>query len=184
MIHLSTRLDLIRMLPAGSVGAEIGCWRGYFASDVLNHTSVKKLYCVDSWRGQTGIYTPEPKTDEQHEADMFEALWHVRGHNGRVEIIRASSKAAATNARHLPAFDWIYIDAGHCYEDCLEDLYLWSRHLKRGGYLMGHDYTECEQAQKLGFGVVKAVTEFCHKEGWEMTHITDEEFASFALQKK
>lgn len=172
------------MMPAGSIGAEIGTWRGYFSSDILNQTKVGKLYCIDSWRGQTGIYTPEPKTDEQHEADMFEAFWHVRGHNGRVEIIRASSKAAATNLRHLPALDWAYVDADHSYEGCLEDLYLWSKHLKAGGYLMGHDLTDNEQAKKLGFGVIKAVADFCKDDGWIMTHVTDEEFASFALQKK
>ena len=184
MITLPTRIDLIKMQPAGSIGAEIGTWRGYFAIEILNATRVGKLYLVDAWKKQLGYV--DPLSDTDHEANLRECKRHIRGHlpSGRVVIVRGTSTEVAEHNRSIPPLDWAYIDADHGYDPCLADLIAWSKRLKPGGMLMGHDFTDNEQAKKWNFGVIPAVTKFCADYGWEMTHLTNEDFASYCLKQK
>lgn len=186
MQTVPTRRDLIRQLPAHSIGVEVGCWRGYFATEILNHCpNVDKLYCVDAWAGQTGIYLGRDKTVEEHEADYAEARHHLRGFlsSGRVEIIRERSIKAAHEAG-LPPLDFVYVDGDHSLEGCLADLIVWSRKLKPKGVLLGHDYKTDGNAGEWKFGVVPAVKFFCEEFGWEIEKLTAEDFASFQLRRK
>jgi hypothetical protein len=82
--------------------------------------------------------------------------------------------------------DWFYLDAFHIYPEVIQDLRLWSKRLKPGGFIMGHDYIETTQwARTLEFGVVKAVNQFCAEEGWEIQYLTSElDWPSYCLRKK
>lgn len=181
-IILPTRLDLIKLFP-NSVGAEIGVCKGHFSVQILNDALVRKLYCVDAWEGQT---PGEPEmTKEMHEANLAETMHHLRGHipGGRVEIIRGRSTEVARSWSREP-LDWAYIDAAHDYDNVMADLLAWSKVLAPGGVLMGHDYTNNAMARQYDFGVIQAVEDFCEREGWELTHLTSEDFASYLLQPK
>ena len=50
--------------------------------------------------------------------------------------------------------DWIYIDAGHGYDDCLDDLKNSLKIVKNGGLILGDDYSEAKS------GVKRAVEAF------------------------
>jgi hypothetical protein len=184
MITVPTRIDLIKMQRPNSVGAEIGVWKGYFSIEILNHTRVKKLYLVDAWKPQPSYN--DPLTDTDHEKNLSECKRHIRGHlpSGRVVIVRGESVHVAKFDRTIPPLDWVYIDADHSFEACYADLFAWSFRLGPEGVLLGHDYTNNEQAQKWNFGVIPAVKKFCEDFGWVHTHITAEDFASYCLQRK
>lgn len=186
MITLPQRIDLIRLLPAGAAMAEVGVWRGYFSSEILNHApNVAKLVLVDAWKRQVWS-KHEQQSDAQHEKDLAECKHHIRGHlpSGRVQIVRGTSAAVALNDRTIPPLDGVFIDACHEYDFVLEDLINWSKRLKPGGVLMGHDHTEIHpNAIKWGFGVVPAVRDFCARYGWRHTHLTAEDFPSYRLEK-
>lgn len=186
MQKVPKRIDLIKMLPAGALLAEIGTWRGYFAIEILNHTQVGRLFCVDAWSGQTGVHTEGPKSQSEHDKDMAETKHHLRGHlpSGRVRIVRGMSLDVAANDRTIPPLDGVYVDADHSYEACLGDLVAWSKRLKPGGVMMGHDYKADGNAKLWNFGVIPAVTDFCRDYGWKLTHLTDEDFASYRLEQK
>lgn len=181
---LPNRIDLIKRLKPRSTMAEIGVWRGYFGSQILNETQVLKLYEIDPWSGQTGVYddTGKPKTQEEHDADYRQTLHHLRGHipGKRVEIIRGRSIDVAASWKG-PMLDAVYIDAGHTYEDVFSDLTAWAPRVKSTGVLMGHDYTDNDTSKRFGWGVKKAVADFCEKFGWEITAVTSEDFASYEL---
>lgn len=183
MTILPKRIDLIKMQPPGSVGVEVGVWRGYFSSEILNETKVGHLYLVDAWVPQPGYNDPLTHTD--HEANLAETKHHLRGHPGRWTIVRGTSVGVTSEwyAKFGP-MDWAYIDADHRREMCLADLRAWAPLIKPDGVLMGHDYTNNDQAKKWNFGVIEAVTEFCETDGWRLTHLTDEDFASYCLRRK
>lgn len=184
MITLPARIDLMKLLPPGSTVAEVGCWKAYFATEVLNNCpNIRQLFCVDSWTKQLGYH--DPLSDADHEANLREAKRHLRGHlpSGRAVIVRGSSLDVAANDKTIPPLTAAYIDADHSFEACFNDLVAWSKRLKPGGWLMGHDFTNNSQAQKWNFGVIPAVEKFCAEHGWKMTHITNEDFASYVLQK-
>lgn len=181
MTILPKRIDLIKRFRAGSVGAEVGVWRGYFSIEILNETSVRKLYLVDAWKPQPSYN--DPLSDTDHEANLAMTKEHLKGHPNRYEIVRGNSVTVAKGWMHQ-ALDWVYIDADHSYEACLADLEAWAPRLRPGGVLMGHDYTDNEQAKKWNFGVIPAVEEFCKRHRWQIEFLTDEEFPSYYLVRK
>lgn len=185
MITVPQRIDLIKLLPPGAIVAEVGCWRGYFAIEILNHApNVAKLFCVDRWQKATSYN--DPLSDEDHEANFREAKHHCRGHlpSGRVQFVRGDSLWVAEHDRTIPPLTAVYIDADHSYAACKADLRAWSKRLKPDGVIMGHDYTNNAQAQAWNFGVVRAVDEFCAEEGWEMVAKDAMDFTSYLLQRK
>lgn len=175
MITLQTRIELIKLLPPKARMAEIGVWRGYFSIEILNKTDVGHLYLVDPW---------EDLDAEHNESALVECRHHLRGHaqGGRFSIIRKRSLDAVKDFKD-GSLDGCYIDASHDYQDVLDDLRAWSQIVKPDGYIFGHDYTRNEMAKKLNFGVIEAVEEFCKITEWKMTYITNEDFASFGLQR-
>jgi predicted O-methyltransferase YrrM len=182
---LPKRIDLFKRLPRGALVAEIGTWRGYFAVEILNTCPIGKLFCVDPWTGQSGSYGPTEKTEAEHEEDLAECRHHLRGHlpGGRVEIIRGFSVDVAKNNTTIPLLDAVYVDAAHDYENVFADLVAWSGRLKPGGVLMGHDWTDNAMARENGWGVKRAVADFCQKYGWALTAVTSEDFASFQINR-
>lgn len=185
METFAKRIDLIKQLPVGAVVAEVGCHRAYFAIEILNECpNVAKLICVDRWKKATSY--SDPLSDDDHEANFREAKHHCRGHlpSGRVRFVRGDSLHVAEHDRTIPPLTAVFVDADHSYAACLADLIAWSKRLKPDGVLLGHDYTENEQAKKWGFGVIPAVTDFCRDHGWELTALTAEDFASYRLERK
>jgi hypothetical protein len=172
------------MLPAGAVLAEVGCHKAYFAIEILNNCpNVAKLICVDRWKKATTYV--DPLSDEDHEANFREAKHHVRGHlpGGRIRFIRGDSVDVANNEKTIPLLTAVFVDADHSFDACFADLVAWSKRLKPDGVMLGHDYTDNEQARKWNFGVIPAVTKFCEEYGWRLTHLTAEDFASYRLER-
>lgn len=184
--HVAKRIDLIAALPHGSIMAEIGCCKGWFASDMLNLPNLGMLYLIDSWKSRPEYNDPLSSADhEQNYQDMLHNLsGHINNPNCRVKIFRCDSTEAHKFFDRQPQLDAVYIDADHSYEAVSTDLRYWSRFMKPNGWIMGHDF--CDQhpmAIKYGWGVERAVKQFCEESDWKLTAITDEDFPSFCLRQ-
>lgn len=180
MIHLPTRNDLGTLVRSGAIGAEVGVWRGYYSLEILKWP-VKKLYLVDSW-APLGPQYNDPLSEADHEDNFRQTKDHLKGHlpGGRVEIVRCKSLDAI---QRVPMLDFCYLDADHSYESTLTDLLAWSGKMQPGGLLCGHDWTDNTMSRQHHWGVRRAVEDFCAETNWKMTHVTDEDFASFVLQR-
>ena len=154
------RQFLLDMMPEGAVCAEIGVWKGGFSERILATTQPALLYLIDPWRFQSAypdrmyggkVAANQAAMDAIHD-DVAARLGVLRN----VRIIRAFAREAAA---HLPdeSLDWVFIDGNHYYEHVREDLDIFARKLKPGGYVTGDDY-DWEPA--LDFPVKRAVTEF------------------------
>lgn len=184
MITAPTRLDLIKMLPQGAQIAEIGVYKGWFSIEILNKCpNIAHLTCVDAWKHYEGYI--DTINAEDQEANMRETYYHLRGHipGGRVHIIRGMSLEVAKLEHMIDPLDAVYLDANHGEQPVYDDLVAWAKRLKPAGVILGHDLTENETAKRLNFGVVPAVRRFCADHGWEMTHVTAEDFASYRLER-
>jgi hypothetical protein len=182
---LPTRNDLGKLLKPGAICVEAGVWRGYYSTEILKWPNVAKLFLVDAWT-PLGLAYKDPLSETDHEENLRLTKHHVRGHmaGGRVQIVRGMSQDVAKNDRTIPPLDFCFIDAAHDFESVLADLRAWAPRMKPDAVLAGHDWTDNSMSQQYGWGVKRAVAEFCAETDWRMTHVTDEDFASFVLQRQ
>jgi len=181
-IIVPNRIDLIRLLPRGTIGAEIGVWRGWFSTEILG-CPVKMLYLIDPWCRQPEGQYQDSINSENQDTNLAEARANLSGHRDRCVFIQGFSADVARQNTNIPPLDWVYIDGNHSYANVKEDLELWSKRLKADGVLMGHDYTEGRWAKEWHMAVVPAVNDFCRDQGWHISHLTDEELPSFRLER-
>lgn len=186
MKTLPSRIEIFRqLLKPGSVVAEVGVYKGWFASDILQCPNVAKYYGVDAWRRQVWSKC-EQAPDEDHEANYQEAVHHTKGFGDRCTLLRMTSTEAAKSGL-IPPLDLVFLDACHEYDAVTEDLTVWSKLLKPTGMIAGHDFEDPAthpDAKLWGFGVIEAVAEFCETENWEIGWLTEENFKSYVLVPK
>ncbi|HYW75003.1 MAG TPA: class I SAM-dependent methyltransferase [Gammaproteobacteria bacterium] len=141
---------LLRKLPKGSIGAEIGVHLGEFSARLLRVVQPLELHLVDPWvYEKSDVYKDSWYGGEagQNQAEMERRYQSVRAQfenevrSGRVVIHRDYS-ANVLERFSGDSFDWIYIDANHQYEFIRTDLQLSLQKVKPGGMITGDDYTD------------------------------------------
>lgn len=172
---ITDRNRLLELLPDGGIVAEVGVANGDFSSQIISLNNPKKLHLVDIWQGERFNDTLFHNVRSKFNHELTE---------GKVEIHRKLSTEAVHD---FPDgyFDWIYIDTSHCYKGTKAELELYSRKIKHGGIIAGHDYTMGNWNDQFRYGVMEAVHEFCVKYGWCFKYLTMDlsENQSFAIEK-
>jgi len=136
---------------------EIGCWKGqsaaYMAEEIKNSGKAIEFFCVDTWMGT--------QTEDGHQRDpavvsgsLYETfIGNLKPFENLYKPLRMPSVEAAKTFEDN-SLDFIYIDAGHEYEDVKADIEVWLPKLKKGGVIAGDDFN--------GRGVSRAVNEQFH----------------------
>ena len=93
-------------------------------------------------------------------------------------VDRALSHVAAERIED-GSLDVVYIDGDHSYGGVMRDLTGYAPKIKRGGLIMGHDYTI---HPRIDFGVVRAVNDFVLANDYKFLVLTTgENFPSWAI---
>lgn len=172
---LLTREQMLELLPKGGVVAEVGVNRGDFSERIWAITAPQKLHLVDMWGSR------------QFPDQLMEVVrqkFHEQIAAGTVAINRGlSTEVAEQFPEHY--FDWVYIDTNHSYATTRDELAVYSRKVKPGGILAGHDFILGNWVGGVRYGVIEAVYEFCQNEDWELIWLTMENGfpPSFAIRK-
>jgi predicted O-methyltransferase YrrM len=112
------------------VGAEIGVERGLYAETLCREIPGVKLYGVDIW----DIYAGYP----DHQGEFYqEADERLRHYN--VELVCKMSMDAVLDFED-ESLDFVYIDANHMPPWITDDIREWSKKVRSGGIISGHDY--------------------------------------------
>lgn len=118
-----------------TVGAEIGVYIGVF-SETLCKAGLK-LYSIDSWRlypdYQKNTHCSQEKMEEQYEMVKKKLAPYD------CTIIRKTSMEALADIPDR-SLDFVYIDGNHSFKYIAEDIFEWSKKVKKGGVVSGHDY--------------------------------------------
>ncbi len=139
-IHLtdSTRVTLAELFRelGYTTGAEIGTARGSYAITLSVNNPDLKLYCVDAWKTYDGLndYTDQKQLDEF----LSNAMKRLEPYKN-IEIEHGLSMEVVKRFKD-ESLDFVYIDANHEFPYVAEDLFYWSKKVRPGGIVSGHDY--------------------------------------------
>jgi len=149
-------------------GVEIGVEEGKYSATLCKVNPNLKLYCVDPWLS-FDVYR---KHLDQAYVDnlMNNALTRLRGYN--VEIVRKLSMDAVKDFED-GSLDFVYIDGNHRLEYVINDLAEWSKKVRIGGIISGHDWIKMAYSSEQKWHdpmqvtyAVRAFTEAYHINPW------------------
>jgi hypothetical protein len=140
------------------VCVEVGIGYGFHAREILDNTSVEKLYLIDPMC----YYPNDGFANDVINYGGFELLFqnikkHLSKYQDRYTWFRTPSLNVTNEEIPDESVDAIFIDGDHSYEAVSKDLPFWWNKLKKGGWLLGDDYDSCCP------GTTKAVDEFAEK---------------------
>jgi len=116
-------------------GAEIGVQRGRNAAVMFECIPGLHLIAVDPYKNHKygrGSWGVEFLNNVRRET-------HSRLANFDVTYIELFSEQASWLVDD-ESLDFVYIDADHSYDFCMLDILMWSRKVKHGGIISGHDF--------------------------------------------
>ena len=121
------------------VGAEIGVFKGRFSAKLL--ASGLKVYSVDPYLAYDEFNDRRLPLDVlQKEMDGYHkvAQWRLKRYRHSTLVRKTSMDASKDFADG--SLDFVYIDGCHRFRYIAEDLAEWSKKVRSGGIVSGHDY--------------------------------------------
>lgn len=132
-----------------SVGAEIGVYKGGFTKKFLDVGH--KMYGIDPWAAYGEYSGKFHEVSKRHwpASKLQERQNFLYGHtkrylkeyidSGKCNLIRKTSMDAVKDFSD-GTLDFVYIDGHHGLKYIVEDIWEWSKKVRRGGIISGHDY--------------------------------------------
>lgn len=142
--------------------AEVGCWKGrstiYFADEIKRRLKNVTLYAVDTWRGNADEPDMKAMIDAAN-GDIYPEFIRNINRCGVADYIVPMRMTSVEGAAQFKdgELSFVFIDAGHSYEDVTADLNAWYPKVKGGSTIAGHDIARAS--------VRKAVDDFTKKIG-------------------
>ena len=115
------------------VGAEIGVEQGEY-TEVLCKSGLE-IYAIDAWKAYKGYRDHV----NQKKLDGFLEKVKERLAPYNCHIMKGFSLDAIKHFKD-GSLDFVYIDANHRFIDIAQDIWHWSRKVRKGGIVAGHDY--------------------------------------------
>lgn len=151
-------------------GAEIGVNKGWYSRYLCSIPGLK-LYCIDPWLSYPD-YVENHHDQNGMDGAYLIAKRRMKGYN--CELIRKTSLEAVKDVADN-SLDFVFIDGNHSFEFVVDDISAWSKKVRPGGIVAGHDYwnsinerpwTECKtQMERMRLCQVKDVVD-----AWTKAH--------------
>lgn len=138
---MSSRDDVLSMMPRNMVVAEVGVAFGDFSRKIWDHMNPSKFYTVDvfddSVKGMLG-------KNLFGEANMTHYEWYKNRFSKEIasEIVELRKGYSWECLEQFPDnyFDYVYLDAAHDYMSVSRDVEELKRVVKAGGVIQFNDY--------------------------------------------
>ena len=163
------RQTILKMLPKGGVGAEIGVWQGDFSARILSEATPARLHLIDPWQTaddpihETALYGSARGADMEAIYKSVVARFQDQVTEDQIAIHRATASQAMARIDDA-SLDFVYIDGDHAYEAVRADLELAWRKVRTGGLVAVDDYAA---GKWWGDDVIRATNEFIGTKGVE-----------------
>lgn len=136
-------------------GVEVGVLEGVYSEVLLQANPKLELYGVDPWvfYETAGNFRSQRQLDKCYDIAV-KKLTPYKNYT----IIKKSSMGAVKDFEDK-SLDFVYIDANHEYSYVLEDIVEWSKKVRPGGIVAGHDY-RLSKSEKTKLHVVYALNDY------------------------
>lgn len=142
------------------IGVEVGVECGVFTEVLCRANPQAKIYGVDAWKAYAGYRDHV----SQIKLEGFFGIATQRTASFNCELIRKFSLDAVKEfPRDL--LDFVYIDGNHELPFVMNDIIEWSRRVRPGGVISGHDYYKSTRFDKKNHTVF-AVN--CYTEAYQV----------------
>jgi len=135
------------------VGVEIGTDHGGYARDICERYPEVRLTTIDPFVAYTEGDDVKSQEDvdqiHQEAKDLLSNYWNCK-------LVRKTSMDAVKDYKPN-SIDFVFIDGNHEFDHVYEDIVEWTKIVKSGGIVCGHDY---KKDDKLKYGVIEAVNKY------------------------
>lgn len=145
-----------------TTGAEVGVEKGVYSAILCSANPKLHLYCIDSWKWYEGYKENNTLMD----CNFTDAKKRLERFN--CTFLRQFSLEAIKSFQD-GSLDFVYLDANHDLVHVLDDIYHWTRKVRIGGIIAGHDYRyvvfrdkDGKKIKNLTHHVVEAVQAYTH----------------------
>lgn len=157
-------------------GVEIGVCHGTFSKVLCEVNPELELKSIDPYK----VISDEPWTNQEHIKKEIEGLFQqatelLKPYN--CELIRKTSLEAVVDFPY-DSIDFVYIDGSHIFDYVMTDIIEWTKRVKSGGIVAGHDYSDSYPDVKL------AVNTYLEAHKYPYINLTDELAPSWWFIKK
>ena len=164
------------------LGTEIGVQAGKYSEVLCRAIPRLLLNAVDPYESDKNDEVAV--SESQYARHEVTARARLKEFNHQVYFfIEPSLEAVRGISDH--SLDFVYIDGNHTFDYVMQDLIEWSKRVRSGGIVAGHDYLEWNQTdapEKAG-GVVAAVQAYTKAHAIEPWFLTDEPYPSYFWEK-
>src|SRR3990172_1649083 len=164
--HNATRQDLAQVFADLNYmrGAEIGVAEGRYSEVLLRTVPGLELLCIDPWIAYERI------SQELCDGRYRQAVERLTPY--AITFMRMPSMDAVREILE-ESLDFVYIDGRHEFDWVMLDIIEWSKRVRKGGIVSGHDFFHFYRA-----GVVDAVLAYTRAHNIAQWYITKEKEAS------
>ena len=142
-------------------GVEVGVFEGNYSNHLLKYNPNLTLYGVDIWtlyKGYNDYHSGQIEAAKKKAYDLY------KKYGSRAIPIEKPSNVAVLDFED-ESLDFVFIDGNHNYESCVEDVALWSKKVKKGGLIFGHDYDDYSNSRRWrDMNVINAI------DGWTKSY--------------
>jgi len=184
----TSREDVLQWLPKGGTIAEVGVGYGYFSALLLQWMTPRKFIAIDTFAFTADT---EPwkqtllKNSRLSHQDYYKKKFREEIEKGQLEVHAGLSWEMLEK---LPdnSLDYVYLDAGHSYEEVVKDIAQVKKKVKDTGIIQFNDYALFDAFAFTPYGVPKAVHEFMIAENYELLFLClhRQFFSDIVVRKK
>ena len=117
------------------IGAEIGVLRGWWSENLFSYIPDLKLYGIDKWK----CYPTYRDFKSQKQLDEYHKEAKKKLKKFDCKLIKKWSMDAVKDFDD-ESLDFVFIDGNHSFEYVTNDIAEWSKKVKKGGIVAGHDF--------------------------------------------
>jgi len=156
-------------------GAEVGVRKAEYSEIICKAMPGVKLVCIDPWSAYRGADGTKAGPDRQ---EKYYQYCQKKLSAYDVKFLRMTSEEAL---KEVPdnSLDFVYIDAIHDFDSVAMDIISWTKKVKAGGIISGHDYYHYHH-----FGVIEFVDAYTRAHNIQQWYVTGEGDPSWFWQKK